>query len=250
MKKSVVSYYHSKSLNLEIIYSKASKICYPEHNHTSKCVIGLVVDGTIELILKNKSVKYNADDVFVILPYEPHAISSGDKSYSAITICLEKFHVTKNDMNFVLPALVDALSYLVSNNIIALRQLEKLLNTIVKVYEYDVDILTNLDITINTIREILETMPESEMTLEGLLRNRYISKYHFIRKFKRFIGLTPHQFQIQNRIRKAQRLITKGNSITQVALDTGFYDQSHFNRCFKRIVGITPSEYLHSVRYY
>ena len=72
----------------------------------------------------------------------------------------------------------------------------------------------------------------------------YISQYHFIRSFKKQIGLTPHQFKMQNRIRKAQRLLRENKAITEVALIMGFCDQSHFNKWFKRIVGITPSQYI------
>ena len=76
-----------------------------------------------------------------------------------------------------------------------------------------------------------------------MAQNAFISKYHFIRSFKSEVGLTPHQFQVQNRIRKAQSLISEAETITEVALKTGFYDQSHFIRQFEKYVGLTPSAY-------
>ena len=51
---------------------------------------------------------------------------------------------------------------------------------------------------------------------------------------------TTHQFQIQNRIRKAQRLIHIAETITEVALATGFCDQSHFIKQFEKYVGLPP----------
>lgn len=74
----------------------------------------------------------------------------------------------------------------------------------------------------------------------------FISPYHLIISFKKKIGLTPHKFQMQNRIRKAQYLLLHSNNITEVALTTGFCDQSHFNKWFQKIVGITPTEYIES----
>ncbi len=65
-------------------------------------------------------------------------------------------------------------------------------------------------------------------------------KYRFIRSFKAEVELTPHQFQIQNRIRKAQRLIHEADTITEVALTTGFCDQSHFIKQFEKQVGLSP----------
>ena len=75
---------------------------------------------------------------------------------------------------------------------------------------------------------------------------RFHRKYHFIRSFKAEVGLTPHQFQIQNRIRKAQRLIHETNTITEVALTTGFCDQSHFIKQFEKYVGLPPLTYKSS----
>lgn len=75
----------------------------------------------------------------------------------------------------------------------------------------------------------------------------YTSKYHLlIRKFKEEIGLTPHEFQIQNQIRKAQRLLEHDLLVAEVVLAAGFYDQSHFIKHFRNIMGITPSEYKHA----
>ena len=57
------------------------------------------------------------------------------------------------------------------------------------------------------------------------------------------MGLTPHQFQLQNRIRKAQRLIHNAETMTEVALSTGFCDQSHFIKQFEKQVGLPPLTY-------
>ena len=48
-----------------------------------------------------------------------------------------------------------------------------------------------------------------------MAQNAFVSKYHFIRRFKAEVGLTPHQFQLQNRIRKAQRLMHKAETSGQ-----------------------------------
>ncbi len=81
-----------------------------------------------------------------------------------------------------------------------------------------------------------------------MAKNAFLSKYHFIRNFKAEVGLTPHQFQIQNRIRKAQRLIHKTDTITEVALATDFCDQSHFIKEFKKQIGLTPLTYKQASR--
>ena len=94
----------------------------------------------------------------------------------------------------------------------------------------------------------MEMYPELEHNIEYYAQNAYMSKFHFIRKFKEISGLTPHKFLIQNRIRKSQHLLLLGFSMVDIATMTGFYDQSHFNKYFKKIVGLSPTEYVLSIR--
>lgn len=79
----------------------------------------------------------------------------------------------------------------------------------------------------------------------GLLIEGSIKLY---REFKKQVGLTPHHFKIQNRIRKVQHMLleNKQASITEVALAMGFYDQSHFIKSFKKIVGLSPCQYVNA----
>ena len=113
-----------------------------------------------------------------------------------------------------------------------------------EIYNYTVENKELNQEYICKINDIIVKNPENNINLEELSRKLFISKYHFIREFKKNIGITPHKFQIQNRIRMAQNMLRKGENINKVALDTGFYDQSHFIKYFKKIVGITPIEYM------
>lgn len=98
------------------------------------------------------------------------------------------------------------------------------------------------------LKQMIWTTPEDTFAIEDMARSASISPYHMIRKFKNDFGLTPHQFQIQCRIRKAQKLLEDGKSVIEVAYATGFCDQSHFDRCFRKIVGLTPSAYKQVAR--
>ena len=89
--------------------------------------------------------------------------------------------------------------------------------------------------------------PENKFSIEDMAKSINVSPYHMIRQFKSTCGLTPHKFQIQCRVRKAQRLLETGKSVIEVAYATGFCDQSRFDRCFRKIVRLTPIEYKQSV---
>lgn len=102
---------------------------------------------------------------------------------------------------------------------------------------------------ITYLKQFILDAPENVFMIKDMAQKIGISPYHMIRKFKTACGLTPHQFQIQCRVRKAQKLLEEGKSITEVAYATGFCDQSHFDRCFHKIVRLTPSAYKNSVKW-
>lgn len=88
--------------------------------------------------------------------------------------------------------------------------------------------------------ELIKDSLETNFTLESLAQNVSLSKYHFLRLFKKEFGLTPHAFIVNQRLNKANNLIQEGMSISEASVVVGFNDQSHFSRNFKRYFGYTP----------
>jgi AraC family transcriptional regulator len=71
-----------------------------------------------------------------------------------------------------------------------------------------------------------------------------MSPYHFCRSFKQSTGLSPHQYVMRERIRRAQLFLAEHRlSRVEIASALGFSDQSHFTRTFRTLVGVTPSQY-------
>ena len=67
------------------------------------------------------------------------------------------------------------------------------------------------------------------------------SPFHFLRLFAGVLGVTPHQYLIRSRLRRAARLLAdETRPITEVALDVGFGDLSNFVRTFHRAAGVSP----------
>lgn len=68
-----------------------------------------------------------------------------------------------------------------------------------------------------------------------------LSPFHFLRTFTQVLGVTPHQYLIACRLRKAARLLTETSlPVTTIALDVGINDLSNFVRPFHRAAGVSP----------
>jgi len=71
-----------------------------------------------------------------------------------------------------------------------------------------------------------------------------ISHSQFSRRFRKLLGTTLRQYLLRIRIHAACRLLSHSDkSITDVALEVGFYDHSHFTRTFSKLMGIAPLAY-------
>ncbi len=76
-----------------------------------------------------------------------------------------------------------------------------------------------------------------------------LSAFHFLRLFAAVLGVTPHQYLVRSRLRRAARMLADdGGSITDVAFDVGFGDLSNFVRTFHRSAGVSPRSFRRAAR--
>jgi AraC family transcriptional regulator len=68
------------------------------------------------------------------------------------------------------------------------------------------------------------------------------SRAHFSRSFKQAFGEPPHAYVVKRRLERACHLmVTRSESLSEIALSVGFSDQAHFGRLFRRAFGQSPS---------
>jgi len=71
-----------------------------------------------------------------------------------------------------------------------------------------------------------------------------LSLRQFQIQFKATLNISPQQFIIKSRLLKAcDLLINSNNSITNIAIEVGFYDHSSFTRQFCKNMGLSPFNY-------
>lgn len=99
-------------------------------------------------------------------------------------------------------------------------------------------------IDIKRALDYLHTNLNQDFSLSNVAELAGLSKYHFIRVFKKETGKTPYQYFVDLKIEKAVKLIkTKQYPITEISFLCGFKDHSHFSRVFLSKTGMSPSQY-------
>lgn len=90
----------------------------------------------------------------------------------------------------------------------------------------------------------LEANAAEPVGLDHAARYAGLSPFHFLRLFSKVTGVTPHQYLVRTRLRRAARLLAQEDMpITDVALDCGFADLSNFVRTFRRASGMSPGKF-------
>jgi AraC-like DNA-binding protein len=110
--------------------------------------------------------------------------------------------------------------------------------------------LPNLGDERGPIRRVVAVMNDrlvEDLSVTELASVAGMSEFHFIRAFRKELGLPPHAYLTQLRLRAAQGLLRERRSLADAALGAGFYDQSHLTKHFKRTYGITPAQYAASL---
>lgn len=90
-------------------------------------------------------------------------------------------------------------------------------------------------------RDRLTHDPVDRPSITALAAEAGVHPSHFIRTFRRHIGVCPGTFVHQLRVDTACRLLQDRDlTLSEIASRTGFADQSHFGRVFRRVMGTSP----------
>lgn len=95
------------------------------------------------------------------------------------------------------------------------------------------------------LRELIALMSaniEEPLSAEELSDLVGISRRHSERLFQTHLDTSPRRYYLEVRITHARRLLLQSSdSITNIAVASGFISASHFSNCYKKYFGITPT---------
>lgn len=251
--------------NLELLKVSVTKYHYPRHIHPEHSIV-LVLQGVETTTCRGTTYKAYPGDLLLINAEEVHSSKSIKTGYRAIKINQKTLSRVLSQMigrNLKKPYFPE----LIVNDSTMFRLLLNLhlkLEQNISPFEKESEFLSTIGLLlarqnknhptfkrvrkehryITLVRDYLKSHYAENVTLAELTSITNISPFYLLRVFHSEVGVPPHEYQTQVRIAQARKLLRKGMSISQAALETGFFDQSHLSRNFKRIVGVTPGQYL------
>lgn len=92
--------------------------------------------------------------------------------------------------------------------------------------------------------EFLRANLSRKIAIDDVATVAGLSRFHFIKAFRKAMGQSPYQFLLRLRLEEAKRLLSASTlSVEEVARMVGFSSSAQFVRMFKSVVGTTPGAY-------
>ena len=93
------------------------------------------------------------------------------------------------------------------------------------------------------VRNYIDSNYENDLNLDLLSKMQFISKYHLLRLFKKYYGLTPRQYLIDKRISESKKHLKNGMTVTETCFAVGFDSLGSFSTLFKTKTGKSPLQF-------
>jgi len=98
--------------------------------------------------------------------------------------------------------------------------------------------------TVGVMSKAIEYINENitrDISIDEICLQIHVSKYHFCRQFKKYVGMTVMKYILKTRLVMAENMLSDERlSITEVSNRCGFSSVSYFSRVFKEENGVTP----------
>ena len=256
--------------SIELLSASFKDFSFSKHWH-DELSIGLIEKGVETVEYRGSKIDIPQGNIIAINPSEIHTGFSGSSEgwtyrmfYFDVELIQNILSQHFKDFSVIVkePVINDPLLFqkllklhiTLEQNSFCLTKESLLILSIIELFSNHGDLkqqesLVYKDFKVNQlVKEYLIENCSENISLDELSNLTQRDKYQIIRNFKKQYNITPHQFLVLLKTKKAKVLLEKGFDITNSALECGFVDQSHFTKNFKCLYGTTPGMYINSFK--
>ena len=252
------------SKNFSYIQNNFESGAFNKHFH-EEYSIGLICNGSHSFATKERKFTIQKDLIRIINPYELHSTYQSSWSYINFMPTIDLLNTVvadismnnfKEDYTIFRSVINDSMAVMYFKNFFtALEEnndpfsiessgiefFSYLMNRhsieSLKIVNHDKKATSNL---MRALEYMNEYFYDSNISLGEVSQIADLSKFHFIRQFKKLFGITPAYYLKIKRINKAKKLLLQNTPLSQISYECGFFDQSHFTKTFKEFFGYPP----------
>ena len=263
----------SENKTFGVYYSEKQNPDLNIHIHDC-CEVLVCISGGMSFLINDKVYDVNDGDIFIINQFEAHKITfDPDKCFRRFVMQVHpQFLYSQSTVETNLSYCFYARGNGISNKVLLDDELKQNLLNLFKKLSIESDfgddiiktnIATEILVLINSafiknaesqeigidndaIKKAMDHINSNfntDLSLEKIAANSYISVNQLCRLFNKYCGTTVAKYIVSKRITEAKKLLASGKSVTETALLCGFEDYANFIRVFKKHVGITPGKY-------
>ena len=94
------------------------------------------------------------------------------------------------------------------------------------------------------MRRYIDQNCGDDLSLEQLAKFSHVNKYYLVHAFTDEYGISPINYLMHARVKKAEKLLaTTDYSLSVISRTCGFSSSSYFSQTFKKVTGVSPSSY-------
>ena len=107
---------------------------------------------------------------------------------------------------------------------------------------------SGLALRLGRVRQLMDREYHRPMDLKEMAAIACVSRYHFLREFRKTYGKTPYQLLLEIRLHAARRMLKCGDlPVQEISRQVGFASTDGFYRAFRRRYRRSPSDYRAAV---
>lgn len=236
-------------------------------------IVGMVEQGKRIIVHPDGAAQVSENEIFIINPGQVHSCSSKDQSghsYKLLSIESQTIQSIASQISEKPEKIPYFKEIHYDNNELSEKFMR--LFDMIKEPESDIEIESNIHAFLaylvmsfsdcppliymageqkDSVKRVCDYIGQNfteNLSLKKLAGIACLSPFHFQREFKKYMGITPHEYLSDFRISESKKILLKSEDIADISVQLGFFDQSHFSRIFRKAVGVSPGKYTKTNR--